>query len=278
MKKILITGANSFIGTSFENFIERNFSGGYLVDTVDMVDGRWREKSFSGYDAIFHVAGIAHIKETKKNAHLYYEINRDLAVEVAKKAKAEGVRQFVFLSSMNVYGTDVGVITPDTQPAPKSNYGRSKLEAETLIGELSSENFKVCILRPPMVYGPGCKGNYQTLVKIVEKSFVFPRISNKRSLITIDNLVSFVKFSVDKELSGLYFPQNKDYVNTMDLAKKIAEDKNKKIYFSYVLGWGVFLLRPFFGVLKKAFGNLTYKDTEKFDYCYCITENGKTGE
>ena len=102
MKKILITGANSYIGTSFERYLKENCPDEYIVDTVDMVDGSWRTQSFEGYDSVFHVAGIAHQKETKENAHLYYEVNRDLAIETAQKAKADGAKQFVFLSSMSI--------------------------------------------------------------------------------------------------------------------------------------------------------------------------------
>ena len=259
MKKVLITGANSYIGTSFEKYIKDNYADQYQVDTIDMIDGSWRKKSFKGYDAVFHVAGIAHQKETKTNAHLYYEINRDLAIEVAKKAKAEGTKQFIFLSSMSVYGMDTGVITKDTKPNPKTNYGKSKLEAEEHIAVLKDKTFKICVLRPPMVYGDGCKGNYQTIVKLVKKYPFFPRVNNKRSLVHINNLVMFVKDAVDKELNGLYFPQDKEYIRTVDLAKNIAEQMNKKIYFSFLLGLGVTILKPFVGKLKKAFGNLIYK-------------------
>ena len=114
MKRILITGAGSYIGTSFEKYL-KDFGDEYSVDTVDMVDGSWREKSFSGYDAIFHVAGIAHIKETKDNAHIYYEVNRDLVKDVVEKAKSDNVKQFVFLSSMSVYGLTKGRITEKTK-------------------------------------------------------------------------------------------------------------------------------------------------------------------
>ena len=129
MKKILITGAGSYIGTSFENYMGQ-WSDEYSVDTVDMIDGSWRKKDFSGYDVVFHVAGIAHIKETKDNAELYYKVNRDMVIETAKKAKTEGVKHFVFLSSMSVYGMETGVITKDTEPNPNTNYGKSKLMAE----------------------------------------------------------------------------------------------------------------------------------------------------
>ena len=100
---------------------------------------------------------------------LYYRVNRDLAVKAARKARAEGVRQFILMSSMSVYGTDTGVITPETVPQPVSFYGKSKLAAEELIQKEADEHFRVCILRPPMVYGPGCKGNFQTVVKLVKK-------------------------------------------------------------------------------------------------------------
>lgn len=258
MKRILITGANSYIGMSFEKYIKDNFPNDFEIDTVDMIDGSWREKSFKGYDVVFHVAGIAHQKETKENTHLYYEINRDLAVEVAKKAKADGVKQFIFLSSMSVYGKDTGVITRETEPKPKTNYGKSKLEAENEIAKLRNDVFLVCVLRPPMVYGDGCKGNYQTIVKLVQKYPVFPRIRNKRSLVHIDVLTDFVKIAIDEHYSGLFFPQNKEYVRTIDLAKNIANQFHKKIYFSFLLGLAVIILKPFSKKLKKAFGDLVY--------------------
>ena len=273
MKKILITGANSYIGTSFEKYIKENYPDDYVIDTVDMIDGGWRKKDFSGYDSVFHVAGIAHQKETKKNAYLYYEVNRDLAIETAKKAKADGVKQFIFLSSMSVYGMDVGVITKDTIPKPKSNYGKSKLQAEESINLLIDDCFKVCIIRPPMVYGKGCKGNFQTVYGLVKKLPAFPKVNNKRSLIYIEHLTSFVKICIDRNCSGLYFPQNRDYVNTTDMAKVIAQTTNKKLWLSAFLGLAVCAIRPFVGMTKKAFGTLVYKDTEDFGFEYSTVNN-----
>lgn len=270
MKKILITGANSYIGTSFENYINQNYSDDYEVDTVDMIDGTWRDKDFSKYDTVFHVAGIAHQKETNENAPLYYKVNRDLAIETAQKAKHDGVSQFVFLSSMSVYGMETGVITKATVPSPKSNYGISKWQAEQGISPLASDDFKVAVIRPPMVYGEGCKGNYQFLTKVVKKSPIFPKVNNRRSMIHIDNLVEFVRIVIDEQLIGVYCPQNKEYVNTREMAADIAKKLDKKIYFSYLGGLAVIIFRPFMGILKKAFGTLIYKDTEELDFRYCI--------
>ena len=276
MKRILITGANSYIGTCFENYIKENFSDEYSVDTVDMIGGAWREKSFSGYDSVVHVAGIAHRKETKENAHLYYEVNRDLAIQTANKAKADGAGQFIFLSSMSVYGMDTGVITKQTAPNPKSHYGKSKLQAEDEIVPLGSENFKVCVMRPPMVYGLGCRGNFNTVCKIVKKLPIFPRVKNERSMIYIDNLSSFIRLCIEKQLAGVYFPQNREYVSTMDMARAISQALDKKIYFEYLTGWAVSILRLFYPTAKKAFGSLIYKGTEEFDFCYSETENEKS--
>lgn len=276
MKHILITGAGSYIGTSFEAYIKETCKDCYTVDTVDMIDGAWRTKDFSGYDSVFHVAGIAHQKETKENAHLYYEINRDLAIETAKKAKADGAKQFIFLSSMSVYGCDEGIITKDTEPRPVSNYGISKLEAEKAIGALADQSFKVCTVRPPMVYGNGCKGNFNTVLKLVRKLPFFPRIQNRRSMIYIDNLSSFIKLVIDRQAEGLFLPQNREYTQTSHMAKVIALALEKRIFISRLLGLGVILLKPFAKIAKKAFGSLIYQDTEDFDFSYCVVDNDES--
>lgn len=275
MKKILITGANSYIGTSFEKYLKQ-FGNEYSVDTLDMVDGSWREKSFSGCDCIFHVAGIVHIKETKKNAHLYYDVNRDLPIEVARKAKSEGVKQFVFLSSMSVYGKDIGVITKDTIPSPKSDYGKSKLQAEALLREIEDNSFKVVVLRPPMVYGEGCKGNYPILVKFAKKLPLFPYVKNERSMLYIENLCEFVLLMIDNEESGTFFPQNAEYTNTSEMVKMIAAAHGKKIHLVKGLGWTLKFLGLFTKIVNKAFGSLTYEkemSEYKQNYCKCALQN-----
>ncbi len=260
MKRILITGAKSYIGTSFERYIQKNYPEQYEIDTVDMTDGSWREKSFAGFDSVFHVAGIAHQKENKENGHLYYEINRDLAIEAASKAKADGVRQFLFLSSMSVYGMDTGTITAKTIPIPKTNYGISKLQAEEKIAEIACDSFLFCVLRPPMVYGNGCRGNFNFIREFALKLPVFPKIDNRRSMIYIDNLCAFVERCVEGEAAGIFFPQNPDYVRTDDMVKKAAAAIGRSVHLSPLLGLTVRLLMPFSNKLQKAFGSLIYEN------------------
>ncbi len=263
MKKILITGKNSYIGTSFEKWVSKE-PNQYQVDTIDMKDGSWKEHDFSLYDVVFHVAGIAHIKETKKNRDLYFKVNRDLAYETAKKAKEDGVKQFIFLSSMSVYGLDSGVITRETKPKPKSAYGQSKYEAEKLIEELGTDTFKIAILRPPMVYGKNCKGNYQLLSKFAKKSPIFPNIENKRSMLYIDNLSEFVRVLIDNELQGLLFPRNKTNISTVDMVMSISEICNRELKRTKIFN-PLINLFMFTSIIQKVFGNLTYEiDNESF--------------
>lgn len=267
MKHILITGADSYIGTALETYLRGK---PYRVSTLDVREECWSEVSFAGYDAVLHIAAIVHRKEQPGMEALYFRVNRDLAVRVARKAKAEGVEQFIFMSSMSVYGMDTGVITPDTVPAPVSFYGKSKLAAEELIRAEADEHFKVCVLRPPMVYGPGCKGNFQTVVKLVKKLPVFPQLHNQRSMIYIDNLCEFLKLCIDEGESGLFFPQDRDYMQTSQMARTIAGTLGRRVFFCRLAGFAVRLMIPFLSIAKKAFGSLIYRDTERHDYRYCI--------
>ncbi len=261
MKKILITGANSYIGVSFENYINTNFHNDYTVDTVDMIDGTWREKDFSEHDVIFHVAGIAHQKENAENAEMYYKINRDLAIAVAEKAKKDGVGQFVFLSSMSVYGVETGTITKETVPLPKSNYGKSKLQAERAIEKLQDDSFKIAVLRPPMVYGKNCKGNYQTLRKFALKIKMFPTLKNRRSMIFVDNLSAYVEKTIATNSSGLFLPQNPQLICTQDLVKEVCKQNNIKLFTCPL--FNVVKIMPVSAV-KKVFGNLVYAEIDEW--------------
>lgn len=265
MKKILITGANSYIGISFENHMKQ-WPDKYQVDTVDMIDGSWRQKDFSGYDVVYHVAGIAHSDNGKISAEkekLYRAVNTDLTVETAKKAKAEGVKQFIFMSSAIVYGDSapIGktkVITKDTAPSPANCYGDSKLQAENGIKPLEDDRFKVVILRPPMIYGKGSKGNYPVLAKMAKKLPLFPYVKNQRSMLYVGNLVEFVRLMVENEETGTFWPQNAEYSNTSELVKMIAEANGKKVHLVKGFTWALKMLSHFTGLVNKAFGSLTY--------------------
>ncbi len=278
MKKILITGANSYIGMSFEKYMQQ-WPDQYQVDTVDMIDGTWREKDFSGYDCVYHVAGIAHSDSGKispEKAKLYYAVNTDLTIETAKKAKAEGVKQFIFMSSAIVYGESapIGkrkVITRDTPVSPANSYGDSKVQAENGILPLNDDSFKVVILRPPMIYGPGSKGNYPVLSKLAQKLPFFPKVDNQRSMLYIDNLMEFVRLMVKNEEEGIFWPQNAEYSNTAELVRLIAKAHGKKIAIIPGFTWVLKIMSQCTGLVNKAFGSLSYEQNiSNYRIEYCI--------
>ena len=257
MKKVLITGKNSYIGNALEKWLAKEPEN-YQVESIDMKDGSWKEREFSSYDVVFHVAGIAHIKETASNSELYYKVNRDLAFETAKKAKNDGVRHFIFLSTMSVYGIDTGIINQLTPLNPKNAYGKSKIEAEELLNKLIDDSFSVAILRPPIVYGKDCKGNYPRLAKLAIRTPLFPKIENKRSMIHIDNLTEFIKQLIDSKSEGLFFPQNSEYVNTSEMVRLIAEFHGKRILMTKIFNPFLNFKVTKFAVFNKIFGDLVY--------------------
>lgn len=259
MKRILILGSGSYLGRAFAAYLVQ-WPEAYEVVLAGARDGGWEKASFAGVDALYFTAGIAHVKETPENAPLYQQVNCDLAVAAAQKAKAAGVGQFIYLSSMSVYGMDTGVITKDTPPRPVSAYGQSKLAAEQQLTRLADERFKVVILRPPMVYGRDCKGNFQKLVKLVAAVPVFPAVCNRRSMIYIDTLNECVRRCIQQGLSGLYCPQNREYISAKILAEGIAKGCGKRIRFSRTLAAFV----PVAKLLpagRKVFGTLIFDDS-----------------
>lgn len=278
MKRILITGSGSYIGSRVKAYLEQ-WPECYQVETVTLRTGDWRQRSFAGFDAILHAAGIVHQPKSKDDpaqAELYDRVNHRLAVEVAEKAKREGVTQFLFLSTEAVYGIHAPVgkvitITKDTPLHPADNYGISKAKAEEGVSDLRDDTFKVVILRPPMIYGKGCKGNYQTLSKLAKKLPVFPLVENRRSMLYIDNLCEFIRLLVEDEADGLFCPQNEEYVSTSDMVNRIAHVNGRTILMVRGFGWALKLLRPMTGMVDKAFGSLCY-DRSLSDYPknYCI--------
>ena len=279
MKRILITGANSYIGNSFEKWV-RQWTNKYIVDTLEVKNSDWINYSFEGYDVIFHVAGIAHVSTDPKMEELYYKVNRDLTIDIANKAKKEKVKQFIFMSSIIVYGNDVKTITKDTVPNPENFYGLSKLQADEAIQKLQSKDFNVVSIRPPMIYGKGSKGNYPRLSKLARKTPIFPAINNSRSMLHIDNLCECIRLLIDNNDYGYIYPQNKEYVNTYDLVQEIAGIHNNKVFGVSLFN---FIINPLINkvnILSKVFGTLTYaKDLSNYqNYAYCVRSFKKSIE
>ncbi|MEK5289180.1 NAD-dependent epimerase/dehydratase family protein [Streptococcus sp. FSL R7-0212] len=280
MKKILITGANSYIGQSLENWLMNSVET-FQVDTLDMVDPNWEKNDFSQYDSVFHVAGIAHFSKDESKKDFYYKVNTELTEKTAKKAKSSGVKQFIFMSSIIVYGDSTKasrMIDQDTEPSPSDFYGDSKWQAEKRLQALSDENFKIAIIRPPMIYGEGSKGNYPRLSKLSRKLPIIPNYVNERSMLYIGNFCEFVKQLLLTESSGIFFPQNAEYVSTTNMMSIIAKVHNRKQFKTKL--FNPVIKRLFFNDnIKKMFGNLTYdKQLSKYSFNYQKFDFKKTIE
>lgn len=261
MKRVLITGANSYVGTNIENWLKKTPEE-FQVDTVDTFGDNWKKADFTQYDAVFHVAGIAHVDAKPSMEPLYRKVNTGLTLEIAQYAKEHGVKQFVFMSSMIVFHESKSlkpqVLTLESQPAPNGFYGDSKLQAEIGLKAMEDESFKVVLLRPPMIYGPGCKGNFLRLCKLATVTPVFPAFHNKRSMLYIDNLAEFVKQVIARELSGTFYPQDKELADTVEIAKAFAKMNGHKLFVWKWLNIFVYLGSPVINALNKMFDTYYY--------------------
>lgn len=268
---ILITGTGSYVGTQVENWLKKDSR--FQVNAVDTFGDNWKKADYSKVDVVYHVAGIAHVNADPKMEPLYYQVNRDLTIAIAKHAKAAGVKQFIFMSSMIVFHESQSlkseVLTKDTLPNPNGFYGDSKLQAENGLKDLECETFKVCILRPPMIYGPNSKGNFPRLAKLAVKTPLFPAYHNKRSMLFIGNLSEFVKQAILRQLSGTFYPQNRELADTVEIIRFFAKESGHKIWITKLLNpfvWlGSFVLQP----INKMFATYYYDpEMSKMDFDY----------
>ena len=288
-KRVLVTGAGSYIGEAFKAYALKHYKN-LTVDTVDMFDDIWKEYDFSGYDTVFHVAGIAHSdvgKASEKEKEKYYDINTRLAVETCQKSKSDGVKQFIYMSSLIIYGNSASygrrkVIDKDTVPSPSNFYGDSKLKGDLEVQKLKDDGFHVAVLRCPMIYGKGSKGNYLKLSKIAKKVFIFPEIVNERSMLYIDNLCEFLCSLILTGEGGIYFPQNAEYTSTSSMVKEIRAVSKHSLFLIKQLNPVAIVLSHIPGKIgrlsNKVFGSFTcdqelskYKGIE-----YQIVDFGKS--
>lgn len=270
MKSILIIGKNSYIGKSFADYLRDKSI--YNVDEISVRNDKWKEESWEKYDVVINFTGIAHKSGNSVRKEDYYRINRDLAIKLAFKAKNDKVKHFIQISTMSVFGPVNKIITKSSKENPLSDYGKSKLEADKSINKLADGKFFITIVRPPMVYGPDSPGNYQRLSKLAKILFIFPNYKNKRSMIFIDNLCEFILICINKNLEGIFCPQNIDYVGTSKLVKQIRKVNGKKTTLINVEPLILFLIK-YFSVFNKIFGDLVYtQEISSFELNYNLVD------
>jgi UDP-glucose 4-epimerase len=259
--RILITGKNSYIGNAFTAWINKR-DNNLIVDQISLRENKLDSINFGSYDVILHVAGIAHISSNKKLIPEYFRVNRDLAIETAKKAKKEGVKQFILTSSMAIFGDDLAIDRYNsidlTKLKPTNAYGKSKLEADLAIQKITDTSFKVVILRIPMVYGKNSKGNFPILEKIASKLFFYPKITNIRSVLNIDNLSRLIHQIILKNISGVLYPQDKTIFDTNKFIKALRLKKNKRTIILPFTKYLIKLMAFFMKSINKIYGNKFY--------------------
>ena len=266
MKRVAIIGKNSYVGNNFFNYTIDKIQ----ADIIDTMSDEWKTADLSQYDSVYFVAGIVHVK--KADSELYYRVNHKMALEVAQRAKAEGVKQFIYMSTMKVYGMENGLVNKSTIPTPRDDYGKSKLMAEEGLNILADDNFKVAIIRPPMIYGKGTKGNFPRLLHLSDNLFFFPDYNNSRSMLYIDNLCELLYKIVENSLDGIFYTQNNEYVKTSDIIATYKNIKGEKCNFTRLFNPFIKLFM-FIPSVKKIFGTLIYdKELSMFHLQYNVVD------
>lgn len=265
MKRVLIIGVNSFIGKSFM----RN-SSMFNVLEYDIQNGAVEEIDFSGVDVVFHVAAIVHQYKSISD-EMYCFVNRDLAFNVAKAAKAAGVKQFVFMSTVKVYGENTEIDKPWTEQSechPVDAYGKSKLAAEHLLNTLQDDHFIISIIRAPLVYGSGAKANVKRVRYLVEKCPIIPLggIKNKRAMVYVRNLVALIQCVIEKSQGGLFLANDGSTLSTTDFVKYLVAFSGRKCRLVCFSGALRFVVRFFFSkTYRRLFASLTIDSSSTFN-------------
>lgn len=263
--KALITGSNGYIGSSFIN----QYKDKYTFERFSLTTQQLENIDLQGIDVVLHCAALVHQK-IEHSYEKYYEINVEYPIKLAKLAKENGVKQFVFMSTIAVYGDEEKQLFENTVCNPISDYGKSKLEAEKQLLVLNDETFTVSIIRAPMVYGKGAPGNIDSLVKLVKKIPIIPfgKINNRRSFVYVGNLCHLVDIVIEQRAGGVFLASDDKSVSTTKLVELIAKELNKKVYLIKVPFFEILLklLKPSFH--KRLYGSLGVDNTitkEKLD-------------
>lgn len=254
--KIIIIGKNGYIARNLLTALHNSS----MIEEIKAVSVRQgiKDIDFNNYDVCIHTAALVHKKESQYQESDYFKVNTDLTIEIAKKAKNQGIKQFIFLSTMAVYGIEQGEINQQSLLQPKTFYGHSKLAAEQALQAMQDEHFTIAIVRPPMIYGPNCPGNYALLRKLAKKTPIFPYVQNQRSMLFIDHLCEFINQLMMNKDAGIFHPQDRAYINTAQMVVEISKQNKQPLFLSKV--GGVIVNKVFSNVslVNKVFGNLTY--------------------
>lgn len=273
--RILVIGKNGFISKCFQNYMK--YYSNIEVTAISARNDLWKEYDFGDYDTVYNTTGLAHDDARRGSREQFMELNAFLPVKLARKAKEEGIKTFINMSSLIIYGemSELGSkerITSNTIPTPAGIYGESKLAGEIALNKLADDDFKVAIIRSPLVYNENAVDNFLKLKKYALRYPVFPNLQNARSMIYSDNLCELVKLIAEKNEGGYFYPQQEEYICTSKLVRDIAINAGKSMYLTSVFNPILYLLSKKVLLIRKVFGSLAVdlKESNHFEGKYRV--------
>jgi nucleoside-diphosphate-sugar epimerase len=262
MKKVLIAGANSFVGRIFLKYSQYK-----NADEISLVENKPEDIDFGKYDVVLHLAAIVHQSKKIPDSE-YYRVNKDLCLRVAENAKKAGVKQFVFLSTLKVYGEFVPfseIRNESSKCFPDDAYGRSKFEAEIGLKELEDPDFIISIIRTPLVYGEGVKANMLSIVKLIDFLPVLPfgSVLNKRNFTYAENLIGYIDKIIEKRASGIFIAMDERAISTTELVIYLAKSLGKNVIL-FKLPQIFIKIGAFFkpGIFDRLYGSLEFENNK----------------
>lgn len=238
MKRVLITGKNGSLSTAVAEYLRTKTE--YPVEQISLRGNTWKNTDFSDVYSIVHIAGVT--PQNAKSTEDYYTINAELTKQLAEKCKQDGVRQFVYISSMAVYGIEQsmdvakGTVSEVTALNPTSDYGKSKLMAEEYITPIQNGSFQVAIIRVPSIYGKGKTEYIDQYKYLADKLPVIPRAFEDRykSAICVDNLCELICLIIQEHATGIICPDD-GQISAVDFCSAIYPNKKKSRFLGKMI-------------------------------------------
>lgn len=225
---VLITGSTGFIGSYFIN----QYSSQFVVNTFSFLRDNFDTLKLDGIDCVVHCGALVHQMKREPSYEEFFDSNVNHTLQMAIKAKANNVKQFIFISTIKVFGEESKKIFDENSPtSPKDDYGLTKKIAEEKLFELEDKNFKVAILRLPLVFGPGVKANFRSLINIVNQFKILPlgSINNKRSIVFVGNVCHYIFQIIKLRERGIFIANEDESFSTSELINQISKALGKNI-------------------------------------------------
>ena len=259
MKRILLTGANGFVGS----FFLKNYNDFYKIKKFSFLRDSFEDLNLDNIDIVIHCSALVH-QMNGASWEQYYDVNVNQTAQLAKKAKRSGVKHFIFLSTVKVYGEESDSPYKESSPTnPTDYYSASKVEAEDHLRNIEDNKFQIAIIRSPLIYGYGVKANFLSLVNLIKKVSILPlkNTKNKRSMVFVGNICFILNQIILLKKSGIFIPTDDNPLSTTELVKLISKCLNKKMFLVDIIFFETLLriIKPSY--YQRLFGSLFFDNS-----------------